>query len=157
MYDVKAIANYFIDRGLNENIEISPMKLQKLLFFAYGLYLTGKGEQLFSDRFEVWPYGPVLSQLYHQLKGYGSNPIRNFVPDFDMASGEEFVQTVDKDDKEVNDFLNGFWNTYKGYTATQLSNATHLEGTPWKKAFDNQEKVISDKYIDEYFRNLTKN
>ncbi len=156
MYDLRAIANYFIERGLNENVEISPMKLQKLMFFAYGLYLVSKDQPLFSDRFEVWPYGPVISQLYHTLKGYGNQSINRPISGLDLKTLETITPKIDTEDKELNDFLIAFWNKYKGYGAIQLSNATHAVGTPWKLAFDNNESIINDDRMREYFKDWVK-
>jgi uncharacterized phage-associated protein len=154
MYDLRAIANYFIRRGIDEGIEISPMKLQKLMFFAYGLYYAGKGDQLFSDRFEVWPYGPVIPQLYFTLKGYGSRSIDREIVDVDLQSMELVKPEIDKKDKEINNFLGDFWGKFKKYSAIDLSNATHAEGTPWKLAFNDGKKVIEDAQMLDYFKNL---
>jgi uncharacterized phage-associated protein len=154
MYDIRAVANYFIGKGIAERIEISPMKLQKLLFFVYGIYWANKKEPLFSERFEVWPYGPVISELYHLLKGYGSSSIDRFITDIELPSGEIVKPEIDKGEKELRKFLDEFWDVYKNYSAIQLSNATHSEGTPWKKSLDNGLKVIDDKEMKEYFENL---
>ena len=152
MYDLRAIANYFIERGKIEVKDVSPMKLQKLMFFAYGLYLASKNTPLFSDRFEVWPYGPVISDLYHTVKGYGSRSIDKPILELDLKTMEFLVPRVDEKDKELSTFLPEFWTTYRDYDAIQLSNATHAEGTPWKRALDENMTVIPDDYMREYFK-----
>jgi uncharacterized phage-associated protein len=153
MYDLRAIANFFIQKGIKEGDPVSPMKLQKLMFFAYGLYLASKNEPLFSDRFEVWPYGPVISELYHTLKGYGSRPIDRPILELDLKTMQLLTPEIDPKEKELLTFLEAFWDTYHNYTAIQLSNATHMEGTPWKEALDKVESVISDESMKEYFTN----
>ena len=35
------------------------------------------------------------------------------------------------DDKEVISFLNSMWKIYSKYSAIQLSEMTHQDGTPW--------------------------
>lgn len=153
MQNLRAIANFFIERGIKEGKDVSPMKLQKLMFFAYGLYYANKGEPLFSDRFEVWPYGPVISDLYHTVKGYGSRSIDRPLLELDLNTMEFQKPEVDSKDKDLLKFLEEFWKTYRDYDAIHLSNATHAEGTPWKKALDAGETVISDPDIADYFKN----
>ncbi|MGA9117615.1 MAG: type II toxin-antitoxin system antitoxin SocA domain-containing protein [Bacteroidota bacterium] len=154
MYPMKAIANFFIDRAMKEGAEMSPMKIQKLLYFAYGIYHVKTGEPLFSDRFEVWKYGPVISELYHLLKGYGSDQIDRLLPDFDMATMRVVTPTIPREEKELLVFLTEFWEVYRGYSPIRLSNATHLPGTPWDEANRAGEKVISDQRMDAYFSGL---
>jgi uncharacterized phage-associated protein len=153
MQNLRAIANYFIGRALKDGVEMSPMKLQKLVFFAYGLYLAMKGKELFSERFEAWPWGPVISSLYHQLKSYGSRSIDQPVYDTDPVTGEKTMPVIDAGETELLQFLGTFWDKYKGYTAFQLSNATHLPGTPWAKTIEEKGGgVIDDPLIKEYFQ-----
>lgn len=152
MHDLRAIANYFIGKAIEDGVEISPMKLQKLLFFAYGIFLTIKGEPLFSERFEAWRWGPVISSLYHQLKGYGSRSIDRYLSDLDLATGEKLTPMV-SEDEELMKFLSGFWAKYKDYSAVRLSNATHLPNTPWAKTLESGKTVISDEFMREYFGN----
>ena len=55
------ISNNLLQRAFTDKISISPMKLQKLLYFTYKHYLKStNGIPLFAERFEVWKYGPVL-------------------------------------------------------------------------------------------------
>jgi uncharacterized phage-associated protein len=152
MYDLRAIANYFIEKGIKEGKDVSPMKLQKLMYFACGLYLASKDDRLFSDRFEVWPWGPVISSLYHTVKSYGSRSIDRPILELDLKTMEFLTPRIDPKEKELLKFLEAFWETYKDYSAIQLSNATHLDGTPWKNALDNGETVISDDSMREYFK-----
>ena len=151
MYELRAIANYFIERGIRERVEISPMKLQKLLFYAYGLYWSKKGQPLFSDRFEVWKYGPVISELYHTLKSYGNSSIDRPILDLDLKTMQFIHPSIDRTDKRLLKFLDGFWLEFKDYSAFKLSNATHAENTPWKLALNRGEQVINDEEMKTYF------
>lgn len=156
MYNYKQIANYFIGKAIEGGTELTPLKLQKLLFFAYGIYLAINKKPLFSERFSAWKYGPVISQLYFQLKSYGSRNIDRKLTDFDLGTFEEVIPEVDRKDKALVKFLDDFWNTYKDYTAVQLSNATHLLDTPWDKALKRTDPVIDDGEMQEYFSKWVK-
>jgi len=62
-----AVANYFLDLGLRESIPITPLKLQKLVYFAHGWYLGFTGEPLLNEGIQAWEYGPVIPSLYHDF------------------------------------------------------------------------------------------
>ena len=49
MYSSKAIANFFLDRGMDDDIEISPMKIIKLVYIAHGYHLAVTDVALIED------------------------------------------------------------------------------------------------------------
>src|SRR4051812_38412301 len=74
----KAIANYFLDLAEMDNEKIQPLKMQKLVYFAHGWYMAFMGDPikpLLDEYVEAWQYGPVIPDLYHAFKSFGSNPI----------------------------------------------------------------------------------
>ena len=75
-YPTKAVANYFIDLANAKKIQITPMKLQKLIYFAHGWHLAIIGEPLIDECVQAWSYGPVIDSIYHEFKEYGSGPIK---------------------------------------------------------------------------------
>jgi uncharacterized phage-associated protein len=112
-----------------------------------------KNDPMFSERFEAWPWGPVISSLYHQLKSYGSRSIEQPIYDTDYDTGEKTTPVIDSNDTELLEFLGKFWEKYKGYSAIRLSNATHLPGTPWAKTIEEKGGgIIKDELIKEYFQ-----
>ena len=72
------VANNILKRGFTENIDISPMKLQKLVYLVYKKYYHDTGMLLFGDAFEVWKYGPVVRSIYDEFKDFGGNAIRRY-------------------------------------------------------------------------------
>ena len=58
------VANTFLERANKEKIDITPMKLQKLIYLLYKNYLKDTRSKLFWDGFEVWQYGPVIPSVY---------------------------------------------------------------------------------------------
>ena len=55
------------------------MRLQKLVFFAYGWWMGKHGTPLTDKAPAVWRYGPVFEGLYSALRPYGHRPIRETV------------------------------------------------------------------------------
>src|SRR5947209_5672014 len=75
-FPAKAVANEFLSVAQQEGRGISPLKLQKLIYFANGWHLALRNDPLVNERFEAWQYGPVLRDLYLEFKLYGSKPIQ---------------------------------------------------------------------------------
>ena len=67
------VANSILRRGFKEKRDITPMKLQKLMYFVFKKFYQETGERLFPERFEAWRYGPVIDNVYQVFKKYGSN------------------------------------------------------------------------------------
>ena len=144
MYSAIDIANYFLKKSGEDQIPISNLKLQKMVYMANGFYLADTdGDPLLTDRIENWPYGPVISPLYHKFKIYGNGVIPpvpaglNGVPEF-----SDRAKTI----------LDLTWDTCKDLDAIKLSNWTHIEGSPWKTANEKGKSVLSDEDMAAYFK-----
>jgi len=71
-----AAANYIIEKLNEEKIDdLTNLKLQKLLYFAYGVHLSLFNEKLFNDEIQAWKLGPVIPSVYNEFKDHGKNPI----------------------------------------------------------------------------------
>lgn len=156
-YGAKAVAYYFLELGDRDNVDISPMKLQKLIYFAHGWCLAVFDKPLIDVSVEAWRYGPVIATVYREFKKFGSNPIRGQVPEPDVKAELKEL----KRDPQVVLLLDRVWQIYSGYTAFQLSEMTHLPGTPWIEAreedrFGKANVTIRDEAIKEYFEAQTK-
>jgi len=75
------VTNNFIDWGNANGAGMSPLKLQKLMYLVYARYLYSQREPLFEERFEKWPKGPVLRDLYEMLKVFGGSNIEEPLTD----------------------------------------------------------------------------
>lgn len=118
------IAKYFLLRASEDGELISPLKMQKLVYFAYVLYLVSKEgkERLFNEKIEAWANGPVIPSLYGELKKYGSSPID--IREFVDISGEDFTK---KYNGKVIEMLDKTYELCEKYTAFELVVATHSE------------------------------
>lgn len=151
LVDALTIANTILERAKEENKDITPMKLQKLIYCLYKEYYKRFRIPMFNERFEVWKYGPVLRSVYDAFKEYGSNAIKDFAKSSD---GSVYVidQKVSKNFKVVFDKI---WDLYSDYNGIVLSALTHQENTAWRKAFDRRQLYLTDSDIaceDDYVR-----
>lgn len=163
-YSPLAIANAFLARAMEEGVPITNMKLQKLLYFAQGHSLALRSKRLMDEFPEAWEYGPVYPTLWKEFRTAGASPIKR------LAVGNEgafwFLDEDKKPDpipapesEEVNKFLDAVWNAYKGKTAIQLSEMSHVPNGPWAKARDEKPNSncakIDGESIKSYFSSAT--
>jgi len=134
------VGNNILFRAFNENIDVTPMKLQKLIYFTYQSYLKQTGNSLFAERFEAWKYGPVLPSIYHEFKKYGSNTIRAYGKEGDGRT----ILTVDEEQSPIfRNVLDSTWNTLKTFDGIYLSSLTHRPGSAWHKAVNGHSNYLS--------------
>lgn len=139
-YKAKNIADYLVSKAQpDEGGELlSNMKLQKLLYYCQAFSLASSGKLLFSENIVAWQYGPVVPEVYHQFKKYGSGGIPQ-VNNFDSSF-------LDCSDKELIDEV---FEVYGQYSAIRLMEMTHSE-EPWIKAEING--VISVALMTEFYK-----
>ncbi|WP_312280967.1 type II toxin-antitoxin system antitoxin SocA domain-containing protein [Oscillibacter sp.] len=139
MPSAQAVSNAFLLKAFSdtEGVKITPMKLQKLIYFAYRDYLQGTGRKAFNDAIQKWKYGPVVQSVYDEFKSFGQNPINRFAKD---AQGKAYLPG----DRELLRCIDDVWNRYKYFSGVQLSQMTHKDGTAWSKAFEDKIPYLKD-------------
>ncbi len=135
------VANNFIKRALSEEIALSPLKLQKLVYFLYKDYLKETNTELFNERFETWKYGPVVPSLYSEFMSFGDSSINQYARD---SQGKTFFVKEEGDFKKS---ITKVWKNYKAFSGSALSNLTHQEGTAWSLACDRKDKFLDTREI----------
>lgn len=135
------VSNNILERSFAENIDVTPMKLQKLIYFVYRDYLKRTRCPLFNERFETWKYGPVVPSVYDAFKKYGSNAIREYA----LEPGKNYILTVNENSAPTfKEIIDSVWNRYKHYNGIVLSSMTHQEGTAWREAYNKKLAYLSD-------------
>lgn len=132
--------------------EMSPKKLQKMLYYAQAWTVTLLNDSneeiknyLFDDKFEAWVHGPVIPSVYQEYKSYGYEKI--------PMVNEEFKFT-----QEIEDVLNQVLDVYGHYNGNELENITHQE-KPWASARKDYHpleicnNVITKKSMYDYYIN----
>lgn len=123
--------------GEDASDAISPMKLQKLLYYAQGFALAIFGKELFPEDFEAWQYGPVIPSVYQRYKSYGNGAL----PKVDLESFDKYT-------KEEKDLLDDVYTVFGQYSAWALSDMTH-ETPPWRDTKPNA--IITKQSMKNYF------
>ena len=131
-FSADAIANYFIDRAKECDAQavppLTPMKVQKLVYYANGWHLAIKDEPLINEPIEAWRFGPVIHSLYREFKGFGEQPVSRHARNARYCEGqivpyEPSLQDESPDEATrqfVQSLLDKVWEIYSPYTAIQL-------------------------------------
>lgn len=132
----KAFANALLLKAWREGKVISPLKIQKLLYFCHAEFLISVGRPLIIQQFEAWDHGPVDPSLYREFKEFGSKPIIRLANSLDPIR-RTFVTQVFKGDSLPSvelDVLRASYDRYSDLSAEELSEISHAEKGPWMQA-----------------------
>lgn len=149
-YNSVLFAKYIIAVANERGVPINMTKTQKLLYIAYGIYYAVKGTRLLNEHPQAWPYGPVFPTTRNHLLNINFYNIRK--------TDDEFAQI--REDGEINSLLNLVFNSFGDWTAGQLSEWSHSDGSPWEKTVNREDfswgDRISDEDIKSYFSMILK-
>lgn len=123
-YRALDIASFFIRKG------VSPLKLQKLLYYSQVWHFVKYRKRLFSDVLQAWIYGPVVYDVWDNLRYIKRSAM---IP---SSKARDVVLPTD-----ISNHLDDVWNVYGSLSGSQLVDLTHNE-LPWrlsrKGALDSQ-------------------
>lgn len=132
-------ANAVLRRAFAEHTDVTPMKLQRILYFVACEYAKDAGGPLLNEQFETWEYGPALHSLHDKYRPFAGLPITVFWRDAD-GGGQRVDETHNPMFRRA---LDTVWENCRDVPAVILSRITHLPGSAWYQAFTAQEKRIS--------------
>lgn len=147
MYSALDVAERVIELGRHDPKlvdELSPLKLQKLLFYLQAWYAAnhdGNDDRLFKDDIYAWKLGPVVEDVYHKYKNFGAS---------DLLLEKERISTASacKDkDEDIKDVL----RVYGLMSPYELVSRTHKEQV-WKKNYGSLNKLMPFEEIKGAFR-----
>ncbi len=156
--DARTLACYIKDYyNTNFKGEISPLKLQKALYFCFAYWggfirknnsfsdeakeiSFNYSEILFDNKIEAWVYGPVVPEVYHERK------LDKFRKD-DPFNGQKYIQ----------EFINNILDDVLATNDFRLVEVSHQDKC-WKKNFKPNSKfhncvIPFEEIIKEYAKN----
>lgn len=137
-FDATRVCNNILKRAFDEDVPVSPMKLQKVLYFVASEYSKETGKALLSEPFQPWQYGPVVASVYSEFKPFGSSPIRKYAKD---SLGKAYVVDESRNE-QLKTAIDRVWPATKSRGAVPLSRITHLPGSAWRKAYEAGKQYI---------------
>lgn len=142
-YDSKI--NTAIKYLLNQCEDITPLALQKALYYIQGFYYAFYKSYLFAENCEAWVHGPVYKDIYYRYRDYRFDPITQ-----NNSFDESVLSTQEKA------IFDSVINNLCCFSGKILEFFTHNE-TPWLSTRGNlsvsapSERIISQESIGEYF------
>lgn len=154
IFDARKLAVYIKNYYYNNfnHQEITPIKLQKALYFCYAYWgsyvlrsnLNGseiepinKSKYLFNNDIEAWVYGPVVPDVYKEknLNKYAD-------------------ENLFKDNEDVKEYIDSVLDEILSVSDFKLVEVSH-EDNCWKKNFNaddkfHNKKINGDDIINEY-------
>ena len=144
-YDARSVANDLIHRAEAVGRSLTPMQVQKVVYFCHGWFLGKYGEPLVEQDIIAWEYGPVVPRLYRSLRKYGAKPVSQPI---------RRVDEVDFDEREEL-IVSDVFLKYGKLRGSALSTLTHLPGSPWFNVYYDRRRgpnsVIPEPEIRDYF------
>lgn len=136
------VAKYILSR----TSPVTPMKLQKLLYYCQAWSLVWDEAPLFREKIQALAMGPVVREIYDLHKGaYRLDR---------WTAGK--VSNLSREQRETIDAVLGFYGAKSGQW---LSDLTHSE-EPWRAArqglgaWDRSNREISLASMEEYYSSL---
>jgi len=121
MPSVQAVADYLLRCGVDADTPeqsdlLSPLRLQKLLYYAQGYALAVTGRPLFEEPVRAWRCGPVVESVYRAYERLGAHGIDPTPP----PSAEPLTP-------RERDIAWMAWAEYGQYSAHRLAAMTRAE------------------------------
>ena len=141
---IDRIANYI----LSKCIDITPLALQKGLYYSQGFSLGFTGVQLFNDDCQAWVHGPVYGDMYRKYKEYIYHPI--------VIDGNLPESVLTTSEKLIVDNVIQYLCCYSGKI---LEYFTHTED-PWINARkdvpenESSNEIVTKESIEKYFKKV---
>ncbi len=128
-----------------EEPDVTPLKLQKILYIAQANYLAATNFRLFDEPVEAFENGPVVHRI---TKLYFGRQI--IVARDEEVSDWENIDTRLPED--IRDFLDRVWDQCKDLSASALWSRAHVE-SPWLDSYvkDSYRTVIPDELMATFY------
>ena len=156
-YDPRGIANLMLDEADRLGIAVTNLALQKLLYFAHGIFLINFKRPLVSGYFEAWQYGPVHPAAYKAFRSSGSDPISYRAKAQDAITGES-VAILEPSNPDVRRLVQQVLGSYGNLSPGRLVDISHAKGSPWDFVVDKARTSVAfglripDNVVVERFR-----
>ena len=146
--NVESKINRVINYILNCCEDITPLALQKSLYYVQGFYYAFNNEFLFEENCQAWAHGPVYPEVYFKYKHYKFDPIKpkKGASDTIFTSSELII-------------IENVVKHFCCYSGKVLEKFTHSE-YPWLETrgeipeLESSTEIIKKEYIGKYFKDV---
>ncbi len=156
-----AAANFLLDTLEHHGVtDVTNLKLQKMLYFAFGIHIVLFEEKLFEEDILAWRLGPVVKSVYKEFKNHKGDKIDTRASVFDENTLAIEPVRYDFFTENEQKSLTIACVIYGRKKAWNLVDITHADNSAWSKAFNRNKDTIDmidindikadfEKHIDE--------
>lgn len=165
MRNIHDVARYLGISLLLKGLSVSPLKLQKILYYTQSWYMVffGRKNSLFKECPQAWVNGPVYPTIYQEYKQKNVDMRTHLQPKDFGCTEENLVDEatilvkqmhLTQDDVEC---IDSILTLYGSKTQNELVLLTHVE-SPWADArkgllpFEYSQEEISLDVMYEYYK-----
>ena len=98
---------------------LTPLRVQKLVYYCQGWALALLGKPLFADRIEAWRHGPVAVDLHRRLQAFEGGPLTP-----EKLGAPAAIPEIERE------LVGVVWERFRDLSASGLFRRTHAE-SPW--------------------------
>ena len=154
-YDVRGVANFVLDLAEGEQLALSNLSINKVVFFLHAYFLVQFGRPLVSAKVEAWNYGPVFRELYREFKSFDDQPITGRAYRLSPEHGNREIceYSFSQDERS---FLQELAQRYIRLSPRALVAMSHEGGGPWDQVWNhvtpaNASMRISNEIIKSWY------
>jgi|ERR1700722_13820473 uncharacterized phage-associated protein len=131
MYEARKVCNYLLARYDAQRLDLTNLRLNKLLFFIHAASLSTRNDGLIRNHFEAWQFGPVIRPVFDAFKKHGDHWVTEPAKFLDYATGE--LKPIPFDDISSTDThaIDQAFAEYSRFSTGQLVALSHEPGGPW--------------------------
>lgn len=127
------VSNNILKRAFEDETPMSPMRLQRVLYFVTCEYAQRTGKPLLDEDFEAWEYGPVIRSLHNKTNSLGGDSFQEYLMD---ANNKAFAVN-EKTAQAFRESLDLIWEATKGFSHVQLARVSTKPSTAWFEVTSN--------------------
>lgn len=148
------VANHLISTAYRhqDDDDLTPLRIQKLMYFLHGWYMAVTGTALLSEPFVHGQYGPKLKILDEALTAYAGVPVDELL--LEWHEGEQAMAPYTLDVKAVPqlaEVTEKVWAEYSRFSTAQLSTMSHGPESPWARTKDG-DNIPNTWIVEEFVR-----
>jgi uncharacterized phage-associated protein len=120
------LAAHILHAAHRKGIDVTNLKLQKLLYYSQGWHIAITGQEIFADPIEAWVHGPVVASVFGEYKHNrwsALHPPDNQEPHLEIGFA----------DYPLHLHIDRVLDAYGKFSGPQLEALTHEED-PWVEA-----------------------
>lgn len=140
--DIRDVARYIGLSLTTKGLSISPLKLQKMLYYSQAWFMVflGRENTLFKDIPQAWVNGPVYPVIYYEYKDKAANMCDHLESsvffDGDPADGLKYFTDLLNFDADKIELIESIVMLYGSQSQNNLILLTHSE-LPWAETRGN--------------------